>query len=199
MKCFPMKAAILSGGRSRRMGRDKSFMLLDGAPLISRVEKALAEVFDEVFVISNRTKGYEGLGLKVVKDILPGNDSLGGLHTAVSQVPGSYVFVAACDMPFLQPALLRYMAERADGWDVVLPIKNKWGEPLCALYSGGCEPHIRRSIKDDQLKLIAFHQSVRVLRIEEEEWRGVDPGGLSFVNINTPEEFTRIEQGQMRA
>ena len=194
-----MKAAILSGGRSRRMGRDKSFMLLDGEPLIRRVANTLAEVFDEVFAVSNRRKGYEELGLRVVKDVLPGNDSLGGLHAAVSQVPGSYVFVAACDMPLLQPSLLRHMAGRADGWDVVLPIKNSWGEPLCALYSGACEPHIRRSIQDDQLKLIAFHENVRVLRIEEEEWRTVDPDGLSFVNVNTPEDFAVIGRGKTPA
>ena len=184
---FP--AAILAGGKSTRMGRDKSFLPIRGVPVISLVAGVLQEYFSEVFVISNEAARFEPLGLRVVADVLPGNDSLGGVHTAVSATPAGHVFVTACDMPFLQPALLAGLAARAEGWDVIIPIHRGYPEPLCAVYSAACEVSIRGRIERKELKIINFFDEVRVLRIEEDEWRRWDPGGLSFRNINTPAEY----------
>ena len=194
----PFPAAILAGGKSSRMGRDKSFLPVLGVPIISLVAGTLREYFQEVFVISNEAAPFASLGLRVVADVLPGNDSLGGLHTAVSTTHAPHVFVTACDMTFLQPALMAGLAARAEGWDVVIPINQGYPEPLCAVYSAACEAPIRGWIERKELKVIKFFDEVRVLRIEEDEWRGWDPEGLSFRNINTPAEYQdAVKLGKM--
>lgn len=198
MEKLPYSAAILAGGRSRRMGRDKSMMEIGGVPVIRRIADTLGEMFNEVFVVANEKEGFEGMGLAVVGDIYPGNDSLGGLHAAVAHAQASHVFVAGCDMPLLRPALIRGLASLVDEWDVVIPVKDDYPEPLCAFYGKECAPHIEESISEGRLKMIGFHGLVRVRRVEEVAWRAWDPEGDSFLNANTPEEFEKIKAISMR-
>ncbi len=186
---FDFPAAILAGGKSRRMGRDKAFLPMEGGAVVSRVADSLKEIFSDVFVVANDPPPYEALGFRVVADILKGNDSLGGLHAAVASAGGGHVFVTGCDMPSLQAPLLRGLASRAEGWDVVVPILRDFPEPLCAVYSSGCEAPIRSRIEAGELKMISFHPDVRVMRVEEAEWRAWDPGALSFRNLNTPGDY----------
>lgn len=195
---LPYSAAILAGGQSRRMGRNKSMLAIDKVPVIRRIADTLDEIFTEIFVVANEKKEYERMGLAVVGDIHPGNDSLGGLHTAVASAAGSHVFVVGCDMPLLQPALIYGLAGLVDDWDVVVPIKNDYPEPLCAFYGKKCAPHIESSISRGRLKMIGFHEQVRVRRVEEAAWRAWDPEGASFLNANTPEEFEKIKTISMR-
>lgn len=195
---LPYSAAILAGGSSRRMGRNKSMLEIEGIPVIRRIADTLGEMFAEVFVVANETAEYERMDLAVVGDIHPGNDSLGGLHTAVASAEGSHVFVAGCDMPLLQPALIRGLAAMLEGWDVVVPFKGDYPEPLCAFYGEKCAPHIEDSISAGRLKMIGFHDLVRVKQVEEATWRTWDPQGVSFLNANTPEEFEKIKAISMR-
>lgn len=195
---LPYSAAILAGGQSRRMGRDKSMLEIGGIPVIRRIVDTLGEMFAEVFVVANEKAEYERMGLAVVGDIHPGNDSLGGLHTAVASAQSSHVFVAGCDMPLLQPVLIRGLTALVEDWDVVVPVKDDYPEPLCAFYGKECAPHIEESISGGRLKMIGFHGLVRVKRVEEATWRAWDPEGASFLNANTPEEFEKIKAISMR-
>ena len=180
------------------MGRNKSMLEIGGVPVIRRIADILGETFAEVFVVANEKEQYERMGLAVVGDIHPGNDSLGGLHAAVASAQASHVFVAGCDMPLLQPALIRGLASLVDEWDVVIPVKHDYPEPLCAFYGKECAPHIEESISAGRLKMIGFHERVRVRRVEEEAWRAWDPEAVSFLNANTPEEFEKIKAISMR-
>ncbi|MYA96117.1 MAG: molybdenum cofactor guanylyltransferase [Nitrospinae bacterium] len=195
---LPFSAAVLAGGQSRRMGRDKSMLEIGGVPIIRRIADTLGEMFTEVFVVANEKEEFERMGLAVVGDIHPGNDSLGGLHTAVASAQASHVFVAGCDMPLLRPALIRGLASLVEAWDVVIPVKDDYPEPLCAFYGKACAPHIEESISGGRLKMIGFHELVRVRRVEETTWRAWDPEGASFLNANTPEEFEKIKAISMR-
>ena len=190
---LPFSAAILAGGQSRRMGRNKSMLEINEVPVIRRIADTLDDIFSEVLIIANEKAEYEQMGLAVARDIHPGNDSLGGLHTAVTIAGSSHVFVVGCDMPLLQPALIHGMASLVDDWDVVVPIKDDYPEPLCSFYGKKCAPHIESSISRGRLKMIGFHEQVRVRKVEEATWRLWDPQGISFLNANTPEEFERIK------
>ena len=197
---FP--AAILAGGKSRRMGQNKSFLSIRGRPAVLLVAESLLEVFSDVYVFANEAAPYREMGFRVLGDLLAGNDSLGGLHAAVASAGAAgaageaRVFVTGCDMPTLQPALLDGLASLAEGRDVVIPIYRGYPEPLCAVYSAACREPIERSIEGGNLKMIAFHEEVRVLRVEEEVWRAWDPGALSFRNMNTPEDYDEIQAGR---
>lgn len=191
---LPFSAAILAGGESRRMGRDKSLLPIDAVPMIRRVGDVLEKMFPEVLVIAEAGAPYERMGFSVVADIHPGNNALGGLYTAVAAAGASHVFVTGCDMPLLRPALISGIASMVEGrWDVVVPVRDARPEPLCAFYGKKCEAPIARSISRGALKMVGFHPEVRVRRVEEAAWRLWDPDAASFLNANTPAEFRNMQ------
>ena len=183
-----VSAAIMAGGKSKRMGQDKAWIELDGEPLIKRVADVLAEVADEVIVVANDPK-YESLGLRVVRDHWPQGGALGGIATGVGAATHEAVLVAACDMPFLSADVWRVLLAHAGEADVVIPRIGGEYETLHALYTKACVPHMARAIAENRLRVIAFFDAVKVLAIEEAELRAVDPTLRAFTNVNTPEEL----------
>lgn len=98
--------AVLCGGASRRMGRDKAFVEVDGAPMVRRVADALrAGGCAEVVAVGGDSTALATLGLTVVEDEHPGEGPLGAIITALQAFPdAAAVVVVACDLPHLQPA-----------------------------------------------------------------------------------------------
>lgn len=94
--------AILTGGKSSRMGMDKAFVLVDGLPLASRVEAAhTAAGATEVLAVGGDERGLRALGLRFVADLYPGDGPLGGIISALRAATTPVVVVTATDMPFL--------------------------------------------------------------------------------------------------
>jgi molybdopterin-guanine dinucleotide biosynthesis protein A len=183
-----VSAAIMAGGKSKRMGQDKAWIELDGEPLIKRVANVLAQIADEVIVIANDPR-YESLGLRVVRDRYPQGGALGGIATGVGAAAHDTVLVAACDMPFLSADVWRVIVGHAGEADVVIPRIGGEFETLHALYAKACVPHIVRALAENRLRVISFFDQVRVLPIDEPELRAADPTLRSFTNVNTPEEL----------
>ena len=183
-----VSAAIMAGGKSRRMGQDKAWIELDGEPLIKRVAGVLAEVADEVIVVANDPR-YETLGLTVVRDRYPQGGALGGIATGVAAAAHDTVLVAACDMPFLSVDVWRLLLGHAGEGDVVIPRIAGEFETLHALYTKACLPHMARAIAENRLRVISFFDAVSVRAIDEPELRTVDPTFRAFTNVNTPEEL----------
>ncbi len=116
-----VSAVILAGGKSRRMGRDKSFLEFDGKPLISRVIEQAGKVCAETIIVANDVELYRQFGLRVVSDVFPHKGSLGGLYSGLLAAQDENVLALACDMPFLNPDLIRYMISIKSEYDVVIP------------------------------------------------------------------------------
>lgn len=189
--------AIIAGGKSSRMGTDKAFVLLNGKPLIVHViERAQSLGQSETFLVTNKPESYAHLGLPMYSDVLPEKGSLGGIYTAIYHSQQPYTLCVACDMPYLNTDLLRYLVDlrKDDAFDVIVPRVENYPEGLHALYSRACLDPIRRRLEADQLKVIAFHADVRVCYVDEAEWQRFDPQGLSFRNINTPDELAQAVQ-----
>ncbi|MFZ5819112.1 MAG: molybdenum cofactor guanylyltransferase [Chloroflexota bacterium] len=191
-----LSIVIQAGGESRRMGQDKALMPFLGRPLIQRVVDRLAPIADEVIVTTNRPDDYRFLGLPLFRDLRPGRGALGGLYTALSSAACDVVGVAACDMPFASAKLIetagRLLVEEEA--DVVIPESGEGLEPLHAVYRRAtCLPAIQAAIAADQWKLIAWFPQVRVRALQPAEVKLLDPSGLAFWNLNTPEEFSRAE------
>ena len=183
-----VSAAIMAGGKSRRMGQDKAWIELDGEPLVQRVAGVLARVADEVIVVANDPR-YERLGLRVVRDRWPGGGALGGIATGVGAAAHDVVLVAACDMPYLAADVWRLLLGHQGEADVVIPRVAGEYETMHALYTKACLPHMARAIAENRLRVIAFFDAVRVLAVDEPELRAVDPTLRAFTNVNTPEEL----------
>jgi molybdopterin-guanine dinucleotide biosynthesis protein A len=190
--------AIVAGGKSSRMGTDKSFVRLLNKPLIEHVMERVSDLGqDDTILITNRPADYDHLRLPMYTDVLPEKGSLGGIYTAVHYSRSKYTLVVACDMPFVNPRLLRHMVsllgEKDGPFDVVVPRVNGYPEGLHAIYGKACLLPIEKRLKLDQLKVIGFYNDVRVRYLDEAEYLPFDPTGHSFQNINTPDEIHNAE------
>jgi molybdopterin-guanine dinucleotide biosynthesis protein A len=135
--------------------------------------------------------------MRLVPDLKPGRGALGGLYTAIASATSDFVAVAACDMPFVSRMFIesahRLMVEEEA--DVVIAKTDEGYEPFHALYRRAtCLPAIEAAIDADQWKVIAWFPQVQVRTLGTEEIKAIDPSGLCFWNLNTPEEFIQAEE-----
>lgn len=184
-----LTVAVMAGGQSSRMGRDKSFVKFGGRPLIETVLERVAGLGDELILIANKPAAYAHLGLPTFPDIIPGCGPLGGIYTAVTHARYPHALVVACDMPWLNPDLLRYMISLRETADLIVPRWEKFPEPLHAIYSKACLPPIQESLAAGRFKITGFYGQVRVRFVERPEIARWDENGRSFTNVNTPEEL----------
>ncbi len=188
-------AAILAGGRARRLGGvGKALLRVGTERIVDRQLRALRQVTDDVFIVAPGPAPYAGLGLRVVPDAIPDAGALGGIYTAIVASPCPRTLVVACDMPFLSAALLERMVGVADG-DLVVPHGPRGYEPLCAVYARSCAPLIRAQIARGDLRASGVPEAVRgtlrVVEIGPEVLAALDPDDLGFVNVNTPHDYER--------
>ena len=191
MKASPdgVTGVLLAGGNSSRMGRNKALMPLAGHRLVDRVLAVLRGLFDDLLMVTNSPDLYADLGLRMVSDLVAGKGALGGIHSAIHHIATPHCLVVACDMPFLNADVLRYLVEQRSGYDVVVPSVHGRPQPLHAVYGKACLQPIARRLETDRLNVVSFFPDVRVREVTAEELAGFDPEGRSFRNLNTPEEF----------
>ena len=156
--------AIIAGGKSSRMGRDKAFLELGGKTLIERVITASADLGQsQTLLITNKPDEYRHLGLGMHTDIFPDKGSLGGIYTALAQAAHPAVLVLACDMPFIKTELLRFMLAQLDeATDIVVPRVEGYPQGMHAIYRKTCLPPIREQLQANRLKIIRFFGKMRV-------------------------------------
>lgn len=194
-----LTVAIIAGGKSSRMGTDKSFVPLLGKPMIEHI---LARITDlgqrETILITNRLDDYARLGLPMFDDILANKGSLGGIYTAIHYSQSDYTLTIACDMPFVNPTFLRYIMalreEKTGPYDVIVPRVDGHPQGLHAIYRKTCLEPIREQLDANRLKVIGFYDKVRVRYLDAEEYGPLDPEGLALHNINTPDELQAARQ-----
>lgn len=189
-----LTVAIQAGGRSSRMGRDKALIRLAGRPLIEHVLEQVRDLGDELLITTNRPADLRYLGYPLVGDVKPGAGALHGLHTALSHARGTDVLVVACDMPLIPRALLEGLIELRGQADVIVPCKAGRYEPLLAVYRReGCLPAIEAALARGEQRVISFYEALRVLTVKDDDLARLDPKGLAFFNINTPQDLARAE------
>jgi len=187
-----LTVAIMAGGQSSRMGRDKSFVLFEGQPLIERVRDRVADLGDELILITNKPDEYAHLGLPMFADVIADCGPLGGIYTAVHHAHHPHTLIVACDLPWLHRGLLRYMVGLRETADIVVPRWEKFPEPLHAIYSKACLPPIHEKLQAQQLKITAFFGRVTVRFVDRGEIERWDADGRSFTNVNTPQDLENM-------
>ena len=185
---------ILAGGASRRMGRDKAFIQIEGIRLLDYVYRKCRELFSEIIIVTNQPQQFVDYQTPVVPDEIPGIGSIGGLYTGLRRASNYYSFCVACDMPFLKPELIARIIEKRSNSDIVIPKTRAGLEPLHALYSKRCIEPLKKYIEKGDLKISNILVEVKVQYCSEEEIKKVDPSLLSFMNVNTKKELFKIQQ-----
>ena len=189
-------AVILAGGRNRRFGALKSFISIEGMPIIARNLALLRELFNEVFISANSPGPYFHLGAPLIGDVLASMGPMSGIYSALINAKGPGVFVAACDMPFLDKKVIAFIHERyllrfkeCGPCDAVVPVFNNCPQPLSGVYSRTLLPYLEEGITNEKTALVPFLRSVNTYFINESDMRTIDPWGRSFMNINTVEDY----------
>ena len=179
---------ILAGGQSRRMGRDKAGLPAGDGTLVEHLARRLGPVVDETIVAGG---SLEVAGVRRIDDRHPGLGPLAGMHAGLLAAKHNLVWVVACDLPDVEPALGALMRSLANDCEAVVPLLDAEPEGVCALYRRGLAPRI-------EVLLIAGERSVRSLLarcavryLTALELRAVDPGLRSFRNVNTPADYAR--------
>jgi len=185
-KISDTSGAILAGGRSERFGTNKAFARFQGTPLIQRVVTVMQDLFDEITLVTHTPELYESLGVPAITDWEPHLGPLGGIFTALRNSSSEKVFVVACDMPILDPAVIREIIRTGNEADAAIPFHDGIREYLMALYSRRLLPDLCLALKNRRLSVKEFCS-----KVADVVW--VPIGGDSWQNINTEKELRQLE------
>ncbi len=189
---------VLAGGKGLRLGKSKALEVIGGKRLLDRVIERLRQVSRRIMVVTSREQVDLLTGIddgEVLVDVYADRGPLGGIYTGLVASPCRRNIVVACDMPFLNPKLLHYLAGLCEDVDAVVPSLSPGTlEPLHAVYSKACGEVIEAQLETGNLRVDAFLGRVRVRYLEREECQRLDPQLLSFFNINRPEDLERANQ-----
>ena len=204
VKALKASCIVLAGGKSLRFGHDKVLETVGKVSLLQRVISCVSSISSEIIIVAAEEQTVFRLGdysgLRIVTDIHPGKGPLGGVFTGLANSTSFYNLVVASDMPFLNQALLHYMMQLSAGFDLVVPRAGNLVEPLHAVYTRSCIPHIESMIKQNKLSIYHLFHLVQVRYVEAEEIERFDPKYLSFFNINTEADLERareLDKGNM--
>ena len=186
--------AILAGGESRRLGRDKATLRLGGRPLARWVAQALAPAVAEIWLVTNHPETHLALNLPLVTDLVPFQGPLGGLATALFYARTPWVLLTSADAPRLSPRLAAALAGAAGKISrPALVCRSERGvEPFPGLYAARLLNRIQEFLKEKRT-FMAFLEPLRPQVWGPEVWRSFDPEGASFENLNRPEDLDRLE------
>jgi molybdenum cofactor guanylyltransferase len=182
-------AVILTGGKSSRMGRPKALLPFDGEPLIVHIVRALRSLFAEAVVVAAPEQELPILDAALVRDEVAYQGPVSGIYHGLKASPKQLCFVTSCDAPFLNLPLIAHLLSQVSDCDVVVPYWQERFQPLHAVYRTSVLPLLKKQLEHGELRPIFLYDKVRTCKIGDEEIRRFDPEGLSFLNMNTPEDY----------
>jgi molybdopterin-guanine dinucleotide biosynthesis protein A len=187
-------AAILAGGHARRFGGlDKSRLVVGGRTIIARQLDVLQHVAREVFVVGPTDGRFADLGVMVHADIIAGCGALGGLHTALAVAHADRVLVVACDLPFLEVAVLTRLVGLVAGYDAAWIRGPRGPEPLVACYDRRVRGRIEDRLAMGERRVGDLDQVLRIAWLDEAELRRLGSSPQMLANLNTPDDYARVQ------
>jgi molybdopterin-guanine dinucleotide biosynthesis protein A len=203
---------ILAGGENRRIPLLKGHVEINGERIIDSSVNLMRNLFGRAVISTNTPEFYFYCGMPMIGDIINQRGPLTGIFSVLSNITDDAIFVVACDMPFLNEQLMRYMVDKYSaknknsepmtygseitGWDAVIPIFEGKPQPLFGIYSKNILGIIEERLNKGLKKLKDMLTEINVLYIKEDEARQIDPEGGSFLNINTMEDLEKVRGGK---
>ncbi len=185
----PASAIILAGGKSSRMGQPKALLLFDGEPLIVHLVRILRDVFSDIVIVAAPEQELPPVVATLVRDSVAYQGPVGGIYYGLQAAREELCFVTSCDAPFLNLDLVAFLLALATEHDVVVPYWEERLQPLFAVYRRSVAPLLRQQLERGELRPIFLYDKVRTHKVSPEEIQSFDPEGLSFRNLNSPEEY----------
>ena len=186
---------VLAGGKSKRMGRDKLELTINGQTLLESVLSRFEEEFGGVYLSVADAKKYPDVTAQRIVDVLPGAGPLSGLHAALKSLPGDGVFLVAADLPYACPQTARRMIELCGHKDAcIIKLPNGMLEPLFGYYKKTLLQRCEEAIMSGDYRMSGV--------ITDADARFVAPYELGelwdeklILNINYPEDYNQIVSG----
>jgi len=182
-------AVILTGGKSSRMGRPKALLPFNGEPLITHVVRTLKKMFAEAVVVAAPEQELPILPVVLVRDEVAYQGPVSGIYHGLKASSQEICFVTSCDAPFLNLQLIAHLLAQISDSDVVVPYWQERYQPLHAAYRRSVAPLLREQLDRGELRPISLYAKVRTREIHQDEIRRLDPEGLSFLNMNNPDDY----------
>ena len=184
-------AVILIGGKSSRMGRPKALLPFGNEPLVDHLVRRLEHKFKQVVVVAAPDQELPPLAANVVRDEVAYQGPVGGICYGLKATSGMAAFVTSCDAPFLNLPLISFLTSQISNHDVVVPYWQDRFQPLHAVYRRSVVPLLEEQLERGELRPIFLYDKVRTRKVGEEEIRRFDPEGLSFLNMNAPDDYAQ--------
>lgn len=184
---------ILAGGKSSRMGKDKSMIKLNGKTILERVVDVANGLTGKVMVVSNEHGKHHYMNVELVSDIRKGLGPLAGIEAALLKTSTEVNVVIACDMPFVTEEMIRQLIAEVDAsHDAIIPIVNNQHHPLFAVYKKSTLYALQETLDNGDRKISLFLDKVNTKWISD-----VFENENCFYNMNTPEDlaFVKISLG----
>ncbi|MGG5341278.1 molybdenum cofactor guanylyltransferase [Enterococcus sp. AZ192] len=177
-------AVILCGGKSTRMGFDKSLLKVNGEFVLLRTVKQLQKTFPKVLLVANQRTKFPAVfsQVAIIEDHYHEKGPLGGLATGLEEIETEYLFLVACDIPNLTVDLIRIMTEHLSTYQIVLCQQNGRLEPLFAFYHRSCLSVFQQQLTSKNWRIAKEFDrfSVKIITLET---------STTINNVNTPKEL----------
>ena len=187
-------ALILMGGRNSRMnGNVKGLLKIKNSTFLEKIQETLND-FSSIYLSINdkfseeQKQNFENMGFKIIEDIYKEIGPLGGIYSSLLNCKEEYLFITACDMPFITKNSIEVLCNKVDkNTDgVVFYDKNNKLYPLGAIYSKNVLPIIEEMIEKKYYKLSYLIEKSNFVKINIEQ---TDIPLKVLSNINTLQEY----------
>lgn len=187
-------SVVLSGGKSSRMGTNKSLLTINNKKVIEHIVNVLEILTDKVVLITNEPGQYSFLDLETYRDRYTDKGPLAGLETALHHVEADIFMIAACDMPFINGRVYKFLLQQLGDYDAVVPVYDNQLHPLAGIYRKEVLPDIQQQLADNNLKVKGFFGHIKVNYIKEYGDIPTDILQKHFFNMNNPQQYEEAKR-----
>ncbi|MDI6767277.1 MAG: molybdenum cofactor guanylyltransferase [Bacteroidota bacterium] len=182
---------ILAGGKSSRMGQNKAMLEFRGKPFIQHIAETLKEIFEEVIIISDDTEAYKFLYLPVYVDVYKNCGPLGGIHSAFINSNTENIFVASCDLPFINFDVVRFLIDHHSHNEVTVFSVDQQIQPLFGLYNRSCFLELENHLKQKRCSVLQFINNIHANVIQLKSSLAIT-FSENLKNVNTLEDYQAL-------
>lgn len=183
---------VLAGGEGKRFGEPKADLWFLDEPLIARVLRHLSAVVDRIFVVAAPAQDIDVArfdGVRLLRDETSQLGPLAGLHQALRTLKTGVAVAVACDMPFLDPTVIRHQIRMLGAHQASIPVVDGRAQPLHGVYTAECADVADGLLRQGARSLHALLDALDVRFLDEREWQPLSSTGLTFFNINTAHDM----------